>query len=125
MTVVRQNRWEDLDGFQVDWRQFHIPYDPGRFVVEDLSYGLKDACEAEDRLTVCAIVWFMLVANGLYVPARIYACHCDPWEVGALVASLRREAIHGEIEELEELLAEVAAADLVVCLVVSLQMVVN
>jgi hypothetical protein len=110
MTVVRQSEWEDLDGFQIDWRQFHIPYDPGCFVVDDLSYALKDACEVEDRLTVCAIVWFMLDANGLYVPPRSYACRCDPWEVGALVTSLRFEASHGKIEELEKLLLEAALA---------------
>jgi hypothetical protein len=110
MTVVRQSEWEDLDGFQIDWRQFHIPYDPGCFLVGDLSYGLKDACETEDRLTVCAILWFMLVANGLYVPPRSYACRCDPWEVGALVASLRFEASRGEIEDLEKLLLETALA---------------
>jgi hypothetical protein len=110
MTVVRQSRWEDLDGFQVDWRQFHIPYDPGCFVVDDLSYALQDASEAEDRLTVCAIIWFMLVANGLYVPPRSYACRCDPREVGSLVASLRFEACHGEVEELEKLLLEAALA---------------
>ena len=101
MTVVRQSEWEDLDGFQIDWRQFHIPYDPGCFVVDDLSYALKDACEAEERLTVCAILWCMLMANGLYVPPRSYACRCDPWEVGSLVASLRFEACRGEIEELD------------------------
>ena len=110
MTVVRQSQWEDLDGFQIDWRQFHIPYDPGCFLVDDLSYALKDACEDEDRLTVCAIVWFMLVANGLYVPPRIYTCRCDPWEVGSLVMSLRCEAGRGEIEELEKLLLETALA---------------
>jgi len=110
MTVVRQSQWEDLDGFQIDWRQFHIPYDPGRFVVDDLSYALRDACEAEDRLTVCAIVWSMLVANGLYVPPRIHACRCDSWEVSALVASLRGEACRGQIEELAKLLLEAALA---------------
>ena len=110
MTVVRQSEWEDLDGFQIDWRQFHIPYDPGCFVVDDLSYALKDACEVEDRLTVCAIVWSMLVANGLYVPPRVYACRCDSWEVGLLVLSLRREASRGEIENLEKLLLEAALA---------------
>jgi hypothetical protein len=110
MTVVRQSEWEDLDGFQIDWRQFHISYEPGRFVVDDLSYGLTDACEAEDTLTVCAILWFMLVTNGLYVPPKIYACRCDPWEVSELVVSLRFEAIHGEIEELEQLLLETALA---------------
>ena len=67
-----------------------------------------DACEAEDRLTVCVIVWFMLVANGLCVPPRVYASTVDPWEVGALVASLRSEACHGEIEELQKLLVEAA-----------------
>ena len=108
MTVVRQCEWENLDGFQVDWRQFHIPYDPGCFLVDALSYSLRDACEDEDRLTVCAIVWFMLVANGLYVPPRIYACRCDPGEIGGLVANLRFEACRGEIEELEKLLLEAA-----------------
>ena len=109
-TVILQCEWEDLNGFQVDWRQFHIPYNQGCFVVDDLSYALTDACEAEDRMTVCAILWFMLVANGLYVPPRIYACRCDPLEVGALVASLRFESSHGEIEELEKLLLEAALA---------------
>ena len=110
MTVVRQSEWEDLDGFQVDWRQFHTPYSLGCDIVDAFSYSLKAACEAEDRLTVCAIVWFMLIANGLYVPPRVYACRCDPWEVGSLVADLRSEACHGEIEELEKLLLEVALA---------------
>ena len=110
MTVVRQSEWEDLDGFQIDWRQFHIPYDLGCDIVDAFSYSLRDACEVEDRLTVCAILWFMLVANGLYVPPRMYACYCDPWEVGALVASLRFEASHGEVEELEKLLLETALA---------------
>ena len=110
MTVVRQSQWEDLDGFQIDWDQFLIPYDLRCDVVDAFSYGLEDACEAEDGLTVCAIVWFMLVANGLYVPPRTYACYCDPWEVGALVLSLRFEALHGEVQELEKLLIETARA---------------
>ena len=110
MTVVQQSEWEDLDGFQIDWRQFHIAFNPACFVVDDLSYALTDACEAEDKLTVCAILWCMLMANGLYVPPKIYACRCDPWEVGSLVASLRFEASHGEIEELEKFLLEAALA---------------
>ena len=110
MTVVRQSEWEDLGGFQVDWRQFHTPYSLGCDIVDAFSYSLRDACKAEDRLTVCAIVWFMLLANGLYVPPRTYACYCDPWEVGALVADLRFEALHGEIEELEKLLLRTALA---------------
>ena len=110
MTVVRQSQWEDLDGFQIDWRQFHIPYSLGCDIVDAFSYSLNDACDADDRLTVCAIVWFMLVANCLYVPPRVYACRCDPWEVDSLVASLRFEACHGEIEELEKLLLEAALA---------------
>ncbi|MHC4406226.1 MAG: hypothetical protein ACYTG0_41865 [Planctomycetota bacterium] len=110
MTVVRQSQWEDLDGFQVDWRQFHIPYHLGSDIVEVFSYGLRDACEAEDRLAVCAIVWLMLVANGLSVPPRTYACRCDPREVGSLVTSLRFEALHGEQNGLRKLLIEAARA---------------
>ena len=110
MTVVRQSEWEDLDGFQIDWRQFHTPYSLGCDIVDAFSYSLRDSCEAEDRLTACAIVWFMLVANGLSVPPMSNACRCDPWEVGSLVASLRFEACHGEIEELKKLLVEAALA---------------
>ena len=110
MTVVRQSEWEDLDGFQVDWRQFHTPYSLGCDIVDAFSYSLKAACEAEDRLTVCAIVWFMLVANGLYVPPRVYACYCDPWEVGAMVRCLQFEAVHGDKAELHRLLIEAALA---------------
>ena len=56
MTVVRQSEWENLDGFQVDWRQFHTPYDLGCDIVDAFSYSLKAACEAEDRLAACVQV---------------------------------------------------------------------
>ena len=110
MTVVRQSQWDDLDGFQVDWDQFLIPYDLGSDIVDAFSYSLDEACEAEDRLTVCAIVRVMLMASGLYLPPMSYACYCDPCEVGCLVRCLRSEAIHGDKNELHELLIEAALA---------------
>ena len=110
MTVVRQSQWEDLDGFQVDWKQFSTPYDLGCDVVDAFCYSLDEACEVEDQLTVCAIVRVMLMASGLYLPPMSYACYCDPWEVGCLVKCLRFEAVHGDREELHKLLIEAALA---------------
>jgi len=65
MTIVRQSEVEDLDGFQIDWDQFCIPYDLGCDFVDAFVRPLQDACESEDRLTVAAIVWFMLLANAV------------------------------------------------------------
>jgi hypothetical protein len=110
MTVVRQSELEDLDGFQTDWDQFLVSYDLGCDIVEAFSYSLKDACEAGDRLAACAIVWFMLVANGLYVPPRVYACRCVPSEVEPLIRSLCFEARCGDLEELHRPLVEAAVA---------------
>ncbi|NQT16561.1 MAG: hypothetical protein HQ582_27625 [Planctomycetes bacterium] len=108
MTVVRQSEWENLDGFQIDFDQFLVPYRPGCFVVEELSYGLKDACQVEDKLMVCGIIWMMLVSNGLYVPPRTYACYCEPWKVEPLVSNLRFESRCGEEKEMQKLLIEAA-----------------
>jgi hypothetical protein len=110
MTVVRQSKLEDLDGFQIDWDQFLVSYDLGCDIVEAFSYSLRDACKAGDRLTACAIIWFMLVANGLYVPPRVYACQCVPSEVEPLIRDLCFEARRGNGDELRGLLVEAARA---------------
>ena len=110
MTVVRQSEWEDLDGFQVDWEQFCISYDLGCDIVDAFFLPLREACETEDRLTVVAIVWFMLLANGLPLPSRTFACRCEPLEVRSLVQSLNVEARCGEAESLREVLIQAARA---------------
>ena len=110
MTVLRQSEWEDLDGFQIDWAQFCISYDLGCDIVDAFSRPLQEACEAEDRLTVVAIVWFMLLATGLPLPSRTFACRCDLLGVRSLIRSLSFEARCGEVDDLHEVLTETARA---------------
>lgn len=110
MTVVRQSEWEDLDGFQIDHRQFLVPYNLGCDFVDAFSLPLQEACEVEDRLSVVAIVWFMLLANGLPLPPKTFACRCRPREVKRLISNLGHEAQCGELEDLHEVLIQVARA---------------
>ena len=108
MTVIRQNQLENLDGFQVDWNQFLVPYNLGCDIVDSFSLPLQEACEADDRLTVVAIIWFMLLASELPLPERTFACRCDPLEVRPLVRSLGCEARCGAMGDLHEILIRVA-----------------
>ena len=110
MSVVRQADWEDLDGFQVDHQQFLISCDLGRDFVEAFLLPLQEACDTEDRLTVVAIVWFMLLANGLPLPSTTLTRRCDPREVRVLVGNLGYEARHGYLQDLHTVLIEAACA---------------
>jgi len=109
MTVVRQSELENLDGFQVDYDQF-LPYSLGCDFVDAFLLPLRDACEAGDRLSICAIVWFMLLANEMPVPSRTNACQCKPGAVRRLISNRGFEARCGEAEDLHEVLIQVARA---------------
>lgn len=107
MTVIYQNQLEDLDGFQVDWNQFLVPYNLGYDIVDSFSLPLKEASEADDRLTVVGIIWFMLLASELPVSERTFACRCDPLEVRPLVRNLSCGTRFGTAEDLHEILIQV------------------
>jgi len=110
MTVVRQSEWEELDGFQVDYDQFLVPYSLGHDIVDVLSLHLLEAAREKDRLTVVAIIWFMLLATGLPLPVGTFSCRCDPLKVESLIRSLNFEARCGELEGLYTALTDTARA---------------
>ena len=110
MTIVSQNELESLDGFQVDQDQFWIDYNLGCDIADAFSDALKEACESDDRLLVCEIVWFMLLANELPLPSRTSTCRCDPNQVRPWIRSLSFEARRGDRQNLYMVLAYIARA---------------